>query len=325
MIAVLFIADLGPGAAHQGRPPAQRDQRDVPGEDRAHAAAGRPLLPGPARGRRPAGRPRRCRPWPPSPERGDHGVTGEKTEKATPKKRKQNRKEGQVPRTQELGAWSASLLVAMALPKLLGHELDALQRAHDRRRSASAATPRSTGAGHPGPGSAGTCCVTAAWSWAAGIAVVGVAGALAQGGFFLATSSVKPKLSKLNPLQGIKRIFGCAGALGGRQDADPQRPGRCASSGSRSRPLIPLIGGLVPMQVRRSTGRSPVRSRLVRNVAIVGLVLAGADYIVQRRTDRQADPDDQGGRQAGAQAGRGRPDAQGRDPVPAAGRRPATG
>ena len=38
-------------------------------------------------------------------------MSEEKTEKPTPKKRKENRKEGQVPRTQELGAWSAMLLV----------------------------------------------------------------------------------------------------------------------------------------------------------------------------------------------------------------------
>ena len=38
--------------------------------------------------------------------------------------------------------------------------------------------------------------------------VIGVAGALAQGGFFLATKAVKPKLSKLNPIPGFKRIFG---------------------------------------------------------------------------------------------------------------------
>lgn len=42
----------------------------------------------------------------------------------------------------------------------------------------------------------------------AAIMVVGVAGALAQGGFYLATKSVQPKLSKLNPIPGFKRIFG---------------------------------------------------------------------------------------------------------------------
>ena len=41
---------------------------------------------------------------------------GEKTEKPTAKKNKENRKEGKVPRTQELGAWSALALFAMGVP-----------------------------------------------------------------------------------------------------------------------------------------------------------------------------------------------------------------
>ncbi len=49
-------------------------------------------------------------------------MSGEKTEKATPKKRKESRKEGQVARTPELGAWSALLLFTMALPRLMHHE-----------------------------------------------------------------------------------------------------------------------------------------------------------------------------------------------------------
>ena len=52
---------------------------------------------------------------------------GEKTEKPTPKKNKENRKEGQVPRTQELGAWASLLVVGMALPALIGREMTALR------------------------------------------------------------------------------------------------------------------------------------------------------------------------------------------------------
>ena len=54
-------------------------------------------------------------------------MSGEKTEKPTARKNKENRKEGQVPRTQELGGWASMLLVGMALPMLLGRELTALQ------------------------------------------------------------------------------------------------------------------------------------------------------------------------------------------------------
>ena len=46
-------------------------------------------------------------------------MAGEKTEKATPKKRKESRKEGQVARTAELGGWISLLLVTMALPPVM--------------------------------------------------------------------------------------------------------------------------------------------------------------------------------------------------------------
>ena len=51
----------------------------------------------------------------------------EKSEKATPKKLKDSRKEGQVARTPELGAWAAILVVAMALGPLAGRAVDAVR------------------------------------------------------------------------------------------------------------------------------------------------------------------------------------------------------
>ena len=78
--------------------------------------------------------------------------------------------------------------------------------------------------------------------------VVGVAGALAQGGFYLATKSIKPKFSKLNPIKGVKRIFGLAVAVGGRQDAAQERrrgrPGLGRRQGAHA-----ALGGLVPIPV----------------------------------------------------------------------------
>jgi flagellar biosynthetic protein FlhB len=38
--------------------------------------------------------------------------------------------------------------------------------------------------------------------------LVSVGAALAQGGLYFATKSLKPKFSKLDPLKGAKRIFG---------------------------------------------------------------------------------------------------------------------
>lgn len=205
-------------------------------------------------------------------------MSEERTEKPTPKKRKENRKEGQVPRTQELGAWSAMLLFVSFLPLLLRRELGALQEV--MTRCLLAGEHASTGLALQLLGEG---------LWHAGVAVVvmgtaimvvGVAGALAQGGFYLATKSVQPKLSKLNPIPGFKRIFGVQALWEGTKML--LRASVVALLVWMAvRNLMPLIGGLMPMGIILDTFAAGALSML-RNVAVAGLVLAGADYLVQR-------------------------------------------
>ena len=133
-------------------------------------------------------------------------MSGEKTEKPTAKKNKENRKEGQVPRTQEIGAWSALLMVAVAMPKLLGHELNSLRDLMATSLGAGSAASEGLAIELLGRGLWHV--LLALTLLGCGVMLIGVAGALAQGGFYLATKSVKPKLSKINPLAGFKRIFG---------------------------------------------------------------------------------------------------------------------
>ena len=154
----------------------------------------------------------------------------------------------------------------------------------------------------------------------AGVMVIGVASAVAQGGLFFATKSLKPKWSRLNPLEGAKRMFGphalwegakmlLKSALVGvlrvardrRADAAGRRPG-AAAGGARDRRLDAATG-------------------LMRDVALAG---AGRGRRGLRRAappHRQAGPDDQEGGPRRAQAERGRPDDEGADPLPPARRR----
>ena len=206
-------------------------------------------------------------------------MSGEKTEKPTAKKNKENRKEGKVPRTQELGAWSALALFGLALPKLLSHELSSL-------RELMALTLRSSGQADLHTAlrllSEGLLHVLLTLVvLGSAVMLVGVAGALSQGGFYLATGSIKPKLSKLNPLSGLKRMFGVKTLWEGAKML-LRSAIVVALVWSSIKAALPLNGGLVPMGVvLDNTGRAALG--MVRNVAIVGLVLAAADYIVQRR------------------------------------------
>ena len=72
------------------------------------------------------------------------GPGGEKTEKPTPKKLKDARKEGQIPRTQELGTWAGVAAASVLMPMLVGNAYDAVGElfvqvgAVDRRPAAGA-------------------------------------------------------------------------------------------------------------------------------------------------------------------------------------------
>ncbi|WP_101525409.1 EscU/YscU/HrcU family type III secretion system export apparatus switch protein [Nocardioides houyundeii] len=206
-------------------------------------------------------------------------MSGEKTEKPTARKNKENRKEGQVPRTQELGGWASMLLVGMALPMLLGRELTALQELMVTCLNAS---------GEPDPevalqlmGQGLTHVAKALLLLSSGVLVVGVAAALAQGGFYLATKAVKPKFSKLNPISGAKRVFGPQALWeGAKMLLKSSLVGILAYAVVKS--MMPMLGGLVPIPVVLEVVADEALG-LIRNVAIAGLVMAAADYMFQRR------------------------------------------
>jgi len=206
-------------------------------------------------------------------------MSGEKTEKPTAQRRKESRKEGQVARTQELGGWASLLVVGLAMPTLLSHELGALQdlmvtclSLGDDATPGKALGLLGRGAGHV---------LLTLVVLGCGVMVVGVASAMAQGGLYFATKSLKPKLSKLDPLKGAKRIFGPQSLWeGAKMLLKSAAVALVVYVAIRS--VMPLIGGLVPIHTVLETVSSTALG-MVRNIAFVGLGLAGADYAMQRR------------------------------------------
>ena len=212
------------------------------------------------------------------------GSSGEKTEKATPKKRKQSRREGQIARTPDLGGWASVLVLSMVVGPLLRHEGDALrallvgslQAAQDPTPSTAFRVLRS-GALH----------AFVAVLVVSGISLfVGVASAVAQGGLVVSPKLVAPKLSKLDPIKGFKRVFGPQAAWSGaKMLIKSTLVALVAWIGIRG--VMPMVGGLVPMGTVLSVESAHVLT-LLRTVAIAGLLMAGADYAVQRRrTNKQ--------------------------------------
>lgn len=211
-------------------------------------------------------------------------MSGEKTEKPTAKRLKEARKEGQVARTQELGAWSAALAASLALPTLVGRELGSLQQLLDRslRAIADPTVPTALqllvdGAKHA---------FIAVLVLAIGVMVISFAGTVAQGGFFVATKAAKPSAKKLNLLQGAKRVFGPHALWEGVKMLL-----KCSIVAGMVygavKSMMPLLGGMVPFDTVFQALAEHALS-LFRSVAVAGVAMAAVDYVVQRRrTNKQ--------------------------------------
>ncbi|MGN6250497.1 MAG: EscU/YscU/HrcU family type III secretion system export apparatus switch protein [Marmoricola sp.] len=212
------------------------------------------------------------------------GSSGEKTEKPTPKRRKESRKEGQVARTQELGAWVTVLGAGMAAPMLVSRELERMRELLTTSMVTVQHADASTDLVLLGEALRHVFTVLVVLG--AGVMVVGVASSLAQGGFYLATKSVRPKLSKLSLLQGAKRVLGPHALWeGAKMLVKSSLVGLLAWSAIKA--MMPLTGSMLPIPslIHETTGHV---LGLIRNVAMAGLVLAAADYaMAKRRTDKQ--------------------------------------
>lgn len=204
---------------------------------------------------------------------------GEKTEKPTPKKAKENKKEGTVPRSQEVGGWSALLLFAMFMPTLVGRELGALRDI--MVRSFSSVDEADPALALELLGSGATHVVLTLVLLGAGIMLVGVAGALSQGGFYLATKAVKPSAKKLNPVTGFKRVFGTQALWEGAKVLVKSSLVAVLVYTSITA-IVPLVGQLYTIEsvIEQVTSDAVA---MVRWVAVLGVVMAGADYLFQRK------------------------------------------
>jgi flagellar biosynthesis protein FlhB len=209
------------------------------------------------------------------------GPGGEKTEKPTPQRLKKARKEGQIPRTQELGTWAGVAASSVLLPMLVKNTFDAVQRLFVQIGAV---------AKHPEVdqlsrllGEALNAFLTTLLPTALGLMAVGVAASAAQGGVSFATKSMKPTLKKLNPFPGFKRMFGTQGiweAIKALIKTIALGTVIVVTSG-RAQQLVSGSGSL-PLSAVASTF-SNAAVLMLRVVAMTGLGIAIADYIVVRK------------------------------------------
>jgi flagellar biosynthetic protein FlhB len=208
------------------------------------------------------------------------GPGGEKTEKPTPQRLKKARKEGQIPRTQELGTWLGAAAASVLLPMLVGNAFAAVRQMF---------VQVGVIVDDPEPaqlsrllGEALSTFLTALLPMALSMMLVGTLASAAQGGVTFATKGMKPTLKKLNPFPGVKRMFGTHGiweaikaiiktvALGVV----------IVNTSGNAQTLVSASGALPLSEVARVFSDSAVS--MFRVVGLTGLAIALADYMVVR-------------------------------------------
>jgi len=211
---------------------------------------------------------------------------GEKTEKASPRKLKKARRDGQIAHTPEVGSWLSVLAASFVLPAVGRALMD------DARTTfvqvGSVITTPDTGRALAITRHAVTSAVLATAPLAILVMVTSVASAAMQGGIWVAPKLLMPKLTRLNPLSGLKRMFGPQGVWQLLKSLSKLAVLTAVTYYS-VRELVPTLmaAGSLPLSSVLDTTTSAAL-RLIRLGAGAGLLLAFVDAaVVRRRTNKQ--------------------------------------
>jgi flagellar biosynthetic protein FlhB len=213
-------------------------------------------------------------------------VSGEKTEKPTPKRLKKARHDGQIGKTPDLGAWAGMFVAGLVIPMTASGTMAAADMVLKRWPSVMAHPEPGPALGILGDGLAAG--LKALAPLAFGLLATGITAAAVQGGLYPAMGLLKPKFSRLNPFQGIKRIFGPHAAWEAVKSVVKTSVVAAVLYYS-CRNLVPVLmgTGTLPLHALTSTVIDAVFS-LIRAASFAGLTMAAADYIViRRRTNKQ--------------------------------------
>ncbi|HWE56936.1 MAG TPA: flagellar biosynthesis protein FlhB [Acidimicrobiales bacterium] len=204
----------------------------------------------------------------------------DKTEKPTPKRKKEARRKGQIARSPDVSSWFIMLAASMIIPMLF-KSADAKLKSLINQSVSVMQNP--SPAGSLVIMEKGLTDVLALTLPVVGaFAVIGVAANVAQAGLAFSTHALAPKWNKLNPMTGVKNIFSAQSAW---------------QLAKQLIKLIALVGiaystvhGMGTKMVGATPALGPVVSytgnrliSLVREVSAAGVVLALADYGWQKR------------------------------------------
>jgi flagellar biosynthetic protein FlhB len=208
------------------------------------------------------------------------GSSGEKTEKPTPKRLREARKKGQIPKSVDLVQWLVLLVSTFVVPGMIGRLGGAMRTETHALLDAAA-----TGEIAPVTSRLGGVAVIIAtgllpiFAIVVGTIVVGLA---LQGGVVLSAEQIKPKFERISPKTGFKRLFSSQSLVETLKSV--VRLGILALlSATVLRSIIEEH--LVPIPVALDAASLRLGDQmisLVRMVAFAGLLVGGGDYAFQR-------------------------------------------
>jgi flagellar biosynthetic protein FlhB len=209
-------------------------------------------------------------------------MSSERTEQATPKRRKDARKRGEIPRSTELTAAIALLVATLFFrwygPYVSGIIATTMQRSFTDLRQPDFTTLIVRNM----LWDFGTTLARAVAPLSGVIILVSFVSSIGQGGFVVAPTLIKPDFKRVNPANGLKRIFSKRGAFDTAKSV-----AKLVIIGVVSYPVIrssvegfATLTGADPVAIGRAIGSA--LSDVALRVSAVYLVLAGADYAFQR-------------------------------------------
>jgi flagellar biosynthesis protein FlhB len=208
----------------------------------------------------------------------------QKTEKPTPRKLKEAKRNGQIARSPEIASW-LGMLVAIYIGRITAANTIKLGRSLFAEAGDAIAHPDTASALHMLSAGMMKGAIIVA-PLALGILVTGVVASAAQGGVHVSSKSLKPKFDNLNPFKGLKKVFGIR-SIWEATKAVIRTAVLSLLLYQTIKTVVPLsqTGAVVPLDtVLHKMGIAAFS--FARNAAVAGLLMAIADYIYQYKKMR---------------------------------------
>jgi flagellar biosynthetic protein FlhB len=205
----------------------------------------------------------------------------DKTEAPTPKRKREARRKGQIARSQDLVTWAQLFAAATLLPRAIGGSGAALRDITSRMGHLIERPDADLGLKLMTSGMLSV--MLACAPLMVGLVAVGLIGHLTQTGFMFSGQGLKPKMERLNPAKGLKKLL------------SPQSAWEAAKVLLRTSilaavavpPVRSIADELMAMghpdleTILGAIGQHGMA--ILRNTSMAGLLLAVVDYGLQKR------------------------------------------